>query len=426
MTATLAAPLPSAHAQNTSFGGSFINPFPKGDVHKLRIVGDYFASGLGWAMAETFTGKRTLTLERKPIILPAIRRRSFRAKVSELVTQLRKDGVTIVVVMTGGGDQGRMHLENGGKFAARTSLWRREYARRVDLLIKQLKQQKIAVYWVSLPVMRKRRRDEMARIVNEIVREKVYLNGIKFIDAYARFLSERGRYEDFGADLSGKRRRLRERNGETLTAAGNLKLAHFVSREITRDMQAARARRAVPLLGSPVQQRAIAPLSSRQGGAQKPGWNAAVRKGLRRDGRRAPRDQRADPGQVKIKVRAADGRQRIRTIKLARPAISASVISLMTKRASRARAQKLGDTITRDLDGGLTVMSSITPASASGVDGPKKQRLPPTHTAFYRVLIKGETLAPKVGRADDFRWPPLGASDQRSRAVAPRGGVPRG
>jgi hypothetical protein len=34
-----------------------------------------------------------------------------------------------------------------------------------------------------------------------------------------------------------------------------------------------------------------------------------------------------------------------------------------------------------------------------------KPRLPLTQRPYYRVLIKGEQLKPKAGRADDFTWP---------------------
>jgi hypothetical protein len=55
-----------------------------------------------------------------------------------------------------------------------------------------------------------------------------------------------------------------------------------------------------------------------------------------------------------------------------------------------------------DIGGGLVVLSSITPASSgSGLN----RRQAPSQAPYYHVLIKGERLQPKPGRADDFGWP---------------------
>jgi hypothetical protein len=37
--------------------------------------------------------------------------------------------------------------------------------------------------------------------------------------------------------------------------------------------------------------------------------------------------------------------------------------------------------------------------------GASRGRLSPTQSPYYRVLVKGERLMPRSGRADDFVWP---------------------
>ena len=62
----------------------------------------------------------------------------------------------------------------------------------------------------------------------------------------------------------------------------------------------------------------------------------------------------------------------------------------------------LGLQVADDIGGGLVVLSSITPASSgSGL----VRRQAPSQAPYYHVLIKGERLQPKPGRADDFGWP---------------------
>jgi hypothetical protein len=49
-------------------------------------------------------------------------------------------------------------------------------------------------------------------------------------------------------------------------------------------------------------------------------------------------------------------------------------------------------------------LSSISAVSDLSVVS-SKPRLPLAERPYYRVLVKGEQLKPKEGRADDFRWP---------------------
>ena len=69
---------------------------------------------------------------------------------------------------------------------------------------------------------------------------------------------------------------------------------------------------------------------------------------------------------------------------------------------NRDKAAQMGDVLVDQIPGGLTVMSSITPAR--NADGTRR-RMSPTQSPYFRVLEKGERLPPKPGRADDFSWP---------------------
>jgi hypothetical protein len=62
--------------------------------------------------------------------------------------------------------------------------------------------------------------------MNDVIRERAYLNGARYIDAYASFIDESGGYSDWGPDITGKIRRLRDSDGVHFTQAGYLKLVH--------------------------------------------------------------------------------------------------------------------------------------------------------------------------------------------------------
>jgi hypothetical protein len=132
-------------------------------------------------------------------------------------------------------------------------------------------------------------------------------------------------------------------------------------------------------------------------------------------------DQKADNTKISLRTAGAGGRDEIVQIEIVRPAIPASVVQLVTRRESADKASQMGETLVDQIAGGMTVMSSITPAAAGA--GASGRRIAPTLTPYYRLLVKGERLTPKPGRADDHAWPRADASATAPPA-APGAGPP--
>jgi lysophospholipase L1-like esterase len=321
----------------------------------------------------------------------------------------------IAIVMVGAQDRYSLSRRRA---AENNDEWRTEYAARVDRLMKLLKKNNRAVYWVGMPNMRRWQDNERAQRMNDVIRERAYLNGARYIDAYASFIDENGGYSDWGPDITGKVRRLRDSDGVHFTQAGYLKLAHFVERELKRDIAQARTERSIPLAGAPAEQarvnpdkvrlraeseRAQAQAKAAKGSVAAPAANAAA------DG---AKDQKLETGKVDIRVPGAEGTEQIVTVEIVRPAIPASVVALVTRKQSNDKAAQMGDVLVDQIPGGLTVMSSIVPPR--GADG-SRRRLSPTQSPYFRVLEKGERLPSKPGRADDFTWP----RPQATAGVAP-------
>src|SRR4029079_3009853 len=114
-------------------------------------------------------------------------------------------------------------------------------------------------------------------------------------------------------------------------------------------------------------------------------------------------DQKADNGRITLRSIGAGGREEAVTVDIPRPAIPSAVVALMTRKESSDRPSQMGDVVADDVGDGLVVLSSITPATTTGTA--PGRRLAPSLSPYYQVLIKGERLAAKPGRADDFSWP---------------------
>lgn len=423
---TLALPL--AYAAEEDQGASFITPFPDGDVYQVSVIGDGFADGLLSGLIDALGTDARLAIQKKVREVQGVMISDIEAKMHDLEEAIAKEPMSVAIVMVGEDDRVALKGSKGSKVAIGSADWRTEYTRRIDRLMKAVKHKNAAVYWVGLPNFSRTEANEHAQIMNEVMRERAYLNGFKFIDVYASFADESGGYSAYGPDLAGKIRVLREGDGVHFTDAGNRKLAHFVEKELRRDLTQAKNDRTVPLLGTDTEQAKINPEKAAvaavapSAAAPSAGAPAVARadtsgvKIIRAEGPPgAPPsadpsgDQKADNGKISFKLAGSGGREETQTVEILRPAIPASVVALMARRES---AGQLGDMIVDQIAGGLTLMSSITPAGNKA-----RGKLSPAQAPYFRLLVKGERLNPKPGRADDVAWPKGDAASDAAKQV---------
>lgn len=413
LAALVALPAAKPSAQEDFSGNSYITPYPEADLYRAQVYGDAFANGLVDGLVDAFSGDARLQIQKKHRPIPGLIRPDLEDELR--VEEANRDPLHIAVVMVGVNDRYNIRISTRDRFVVGTDEWREEYGRRVDRLIKTLKKRGAAVYWVGQPIMRRPDANEPAQVMNDVVREKAYLNGIKYIDITAQFADEAGNYTSYGPDLDGKQRLVREADGVLFTWAGYRKLAHFVERDIKRDLTQARNDRSIPLAGAEAEQKRIA--------AQRPrrepdsgGWKGTVTTGKepktaalsKTDAAPAQPaydafgEQKADNGRISLKTISPGGREETVTLELPRPAIAAAVIQLITRKDTGDRPSQMGDVLADDVGGGLVVLSSITPATPGLGSGAR--RVSPGQP-YYQVWIKGERLPPRPGRADDFSWP---------------------
>jgi len=432
--ALLLAPLSAALGQEQFPGTGYITPFPAGDVYRVQVYGDAFAEGLLGGLVDALADDARVQLQRKRRPLAGIARPEFEDEMK--AEEASKDTVHIAVVMVGYNDRWNMRISPREWFPPGSPSWRGEYGRRVDRLVKMLKRRGTAIYWVGLPIMRQPAVNEPAQAANDVVREKAYLNGIKYIDITTHFSDEAGNYTPYGPDIAGKQRIVRDPEGTLFTWVGYRKLAHFVEREIKRDLTQARSERAIPLAGSDAEQKRIAALrprpspdtswrgslaptketTAKEAGKPPPKATAPANAGSGGPGSDGSGESKADPGRISLRTMTPGGREETVTLELPRPAISAAVLQLITRRDTGERPSQMGDALADDVGGGLVVLSSVTPVASPGV--PRKAM---PGQPYYQVWFKGERLPPRPGRSDDLAWPRVDAEV----AVEPPGRPPR-
>lgn len=396
---------PVAIAQSLDrISNSYVTPFPEQNRYRLYVFGDSLGDGIWAGLYRAFNPEGNMDIVKKSRVSTGFVRTDYYDWNKKLAGILAAEKVHIAVIMVGANDM--QPIRAGGKWhKVGTPEWRDLYTGRIDKFIKRLKASNAAVYWVGLPIMRAAKHNAAMEVMNEIFRERAFINGVKFVDTYNGFADQFGRYSAFGPDLSGQVGRLRADDGVHFTIRGYRKLAHFAEREIRRDMRQARSERDIPLAGSEAEQ-ARAIRRPRAGKQQKSGI-ITPKKGARRltpeaFERKTAADNRVSSARVlaplenTVGLPSADAM--VAGIKLIRPEISQATLAAVSSRYTPQ-----GETIAREMEAGVTAMASISPISDSDLSAAQR-RLPVTQRPYYRVLVKGEDQQPKPGRADDFAW----------------------
>jgi hypothetical protein len=390
-------PQPAAAQNATPAHRSYINPFPNGDRYRILVVGDSLGEGLWSGLYRAFEDDATLDFIQKAKKSTGFVRTDYYDWNAELDKILKEGSYQVAVVMFGAND--RQSMKKDGKWLkVGTEEWREAYGERVESFIKKLRAANIATYWVGLPVMRSPADTASAEKLNDVFREKAFINGAKYIDVWDGFVDDSGRFSAYGPDMSGQTKRLRAYDGVHFTMRGYLKLAHFVENELRKDLNLAKEERNIPLAGDQDEQAKVltrftptpAPEKKTPEAPASGGWGTA------------PSDEAA----------AEDGEEeefkesQVGDVSVVRPTATNTPVQAAILEAEPAEASSPEpEVITSELPGGFTAMATISAVTDLSLAS-SRPRLPLSERPYYRVLIQGEQLEPKSGRADDFAWPP--------------------
>ena len=428
--------------------GGFVSPFPEGDTYKILVFGESLAEGLLGGLTEALAGEARVLVQKKHRKLANIFRTDGEDEALAIDTELGREISHIAVVMLNPADRFPWRQPYARNLRAGSEAWKDEFDRRrdewkatfgpkLDRLMRAFKKRGVAAYFVGLPILRRQEATDDAQAINELVRERTFVNGMKFIDIISVFADEDGVYSAQGPDLAGKIRQMRDGDGVHFTSAGYRKLAHFIERDVKRDIAQARTERTIPLLGAEVEQKRIRPVRlAAPDPAGRPGTTVPAPKSDRQTAPVRPAagvppaptepggEIKAENARITLRSVNAQGREENQIIDILRPSIPANVVQLITRRESVDKASQVGDSVVTEGTGGLMLLSSVTPAAEGAANDARRSA--PTNSPYFRALVKGERLDPKPGRADDFPWPRPEAVPQprieptRSAPVAPK------
>ncbi len=190
-------------------------------VLQVGVSLESYATNHAWVQAST-TCKISSGLSRPDFY-------NWPGVMAEKLTELDPD---VVVAMFGGNDAQGL-LKEGKALQTFSEEWNAEYASRAGAAMDLLGSRGARVIWLGGPIKRSTQLSAETEKLNRIYRAEAEQRGhVTFIDSWALFSDESGRYTSYLVDHNGKRRHVREPDGEHLTLAGGDRMAAEILKEI--------------------------------------------------------------------------------------------------------------------------------------------------------------------------------------------------
>ncbi len=204
---------------------------------KVHVLGaslaDNLATGLKWRLRND---KRfVLTESTKPAT--GLIRRDVYDWQARLERILARNEIDIALVAIGGNDR-QSFFQNNKRLRRFSPEWREVYRKRLAMFMSTLKAKVPVVYWVGLPIVSSKQTAEDFQDLNKMISAVAKEHDVRFIDIYDDFKSEDGGYSSYGVALSGRRSRLRQKDGIHFTMAGALRLGDAIADRVISDLEA--------------------------------------------------------------------------------------------------------------------------------------------------------------------------------------------
>ncbi len=208
---------------------------PQERHHTVYVIGDSLAHGAWTGLYSYFRDKKNVKIKRKTKISTGLANRgkfNWQRAASKIA---RGEKIDAVVYMFGANDILPIWT-SGRSFAFGEPGWKQEYGARIDRLVEIFKAQKVPVYWIGIPIVRRTDYRRYYKVLNEVYAKAAKRNQIEFFENWSRF-AKSGEYTSYGKSVAGKKVRLRANDGIHFTPAGYLKLAWPVGDKIARQFE---------------------------------------------------------------------------------------------------------------------------------------------------------------------------------------------
>ncbi len=198
---------------------------------RLAVFGDSLASDVASALDRFYEEDPNLMVIGQAVGSSGIVRTDFFDWPKAIDEQIAKDSFDIAVIIIGTNDRQKLNI-GGTSYGSLTPEWTVEYSGRVSRIVQALRAANKPTIWIGLPPMEAPTFGGTMIGINEIQRLAVFGGGAEFLDIFARFADENGKYTSRGPDLNGNQVRMRRDDGIHFSTAGADKLAFYLSQTL--------------------------------------------------------------------------------------------------------------------------------------------------------------------------------------------------
>ncbi len=173
------------------------------------MLGDSLGVQLGQGLREAFAGQPVMidSFARADTGLVNASIRDWPKVSAEIAqSQPRPD---LVVILVGANDNQKLPGPDGKTADQLSEPWRQSYGFRVDGVLTPLRNARIPVIWVGLPVMRNARLSAAMLAINSVFQERAERQGMNYVDIWEQFSDDAGAYAADGPDIDGTMTRIR-------------------------------------------------------------------------------------------------------------------------------------------------------------------------------------------------------------------------
>jgi hypothetical protein len=212
-------------------------------LRTLLVTGDSMSMPLDAIMARRLQDGRAIQVDREPHVGTGISKSDLLDWGKLSVQQVAKDRPEAVVVFIGANEGFPLRAADRRTHQCCDAQWAAAYATRVRTMMNTYRRDGLArVYWLTLPMPRDGRRQDIARAVNAAVRAAAapYAAQVRVLDMSAIF-TPGGRYRA-SMPVAGEDKLVRQADGIHLNETGSELAADAVLRAMASDFSDATAR----------------------------------------------------------------------------------------------------------------------------------------------------------------------------------------
>lgn len=211
----------------------------------VAVYGDSLAQGVGFMLNQALLRDARFRVVNRGRPATALGQPTYNW-IEAVRTSLRQDRPGYAVMMFGGNDRLAMRRPGGnGHVAFGSEAWVELYRARLETMLQDVADAGVPVIWCGNPIAREARYSRDMRFLNDIYRSAVEARGQIYIDTWAMFADDQGRFAEALRTHRGTVARVRAEDGIHMTAIGYDMIARRVLARLEALHAAGAARTAV-------------------------------------------------------------------------------------------------------------------------------------------------------------------------------------